>query len=1158
MPYLLTIYSLHLYNLIRMLRNCLLIFFLAFAPISYAQTPCVIDGASISTVPFNQSSSSCGKGNDWAAPLACDNGLNNMEDVVYSFTPAQSGTYTFDFTFPSGGSAVYTAVIRSDCDFAAAPGSCIYTNQGTGLFSTSQFLIANTTYYIKLDGFAPTIPLSPAPCIANYTLNIDLAPGGATCLVSPAPVLPLGTTKITTGQLGALFQAGILPAAPACFDQVTALSSLEKASKPDVFAVIYQPGMVVAISDAFYYMTMELLDATGCNVIDCMSVHCTGATCGQTAAPTYPRGSSTIYKGAPALSLDGRGFTRGQTVLIRTTSYATITPTNLLTDAATTDGNQYYDITLSIKPENNCYTAPKINLCSTYSSSNNFDADAVSRDSESPVACSSFGIENNVFYQFCTPVAADGVTISLSNIRFLNADPIYQTVELSILEGTCGGALTTVFCQTGISSTSDILVSGLNPSSCYWLMLDGANGGRFNLDFKVCSNGPFVKLALNKFNRPCVGDNSGMIDVQVTSGPAGVVPVLTWDTNPVQTGPIATGLSDGTYTLTASVPGMTTTFTKTLISSSKVKIDEVKIAGGNCTANSIQLQVFGPAETINETVAVLNDTINSIKLSNNGATFYFQFDNLRPGKYKLHVYRQDAVGCFYDTLLSIGESLIPDAKLRVIDATCANKKDGIVEIRTVGGAAPYTFNLDGNNPVKADTFLRLTGLQAKKYFFIIFDQNNCRIVRNFEIKSPSKLVTAVTATDTAYCDLANGSISVNTTGSNPPYEFQIDDNGFFSDTDTFNYTHQFVKAGKHLLTVRDRKGCIDTISYKLPSVPLMASKMVKNTPALCEADIGELVKVIDGSFKPYLYQLDNDPTMIPTRDTIRFSGLAPGEHRFKVTDSIGCEYLERFTVRKVSTITAIAEHHTPVNCEQKGATLTIDSVTGGVPPFTYRLAPLYDDFSALNSYNNLMPGTYTFMVAYKDDCIDSSLVVTIPPKIIPTADFNHTPAGKLVLVNNFGELQFSELASADVVAYEWTFGDGDSSTDASPKHVYTLPGTYDIKLKVTNADGCSDEYSEKLLTEDKADIFIPDAFSPNGDGKHDTWELTGINVKDLDVKVYNRWGELVFSTADFDNQWNGKFGNGNDFPEGVYVYLIRAKNLDDVLISRNGLVSLMR
>ena len=88
-------------------------------------------------------------------------------------------------------------------------------------------------------------------------------------------------------------------------------------------------------------------------------------------------------------------------------------------------------------------------------------------------------------------------------------------------------------------------------------------------------------------------------------------------------------------------------------------------------------------------------------------------------------------------------------------------------------------------------------------------------------------------------------------------------------------------------------------------------------------------------------------------------------------------------------------------------------------------------------------------------------------------------------------------------------------------------------------------------------IFIPNAFTPNGDGQNDIWEIRGGFMRDFQIRIFNRWGKIVFESYSLTNSWDGTFG-GRAVPEGVYVYQVRAWDEAGALIERGGSVAVIR
>jgi gliding motility-associated-like protein len=88
-------------------------------------------------------------------------------------------------------------------------------------------------------------------------------------------------------------------------------------------------------------------------------------------------------------------------------------------------------------------------------------------------------------------------------------------------------------------------------------------------------------------------------------------------------------------------------------------------------------------------------------------------------------------------------------------------------------------------------------------------------------------------------------------------------------------------------------------------------------------------------------------------------------------------------------------------------------------------------------------------------------------------------------------------------------------------------------------------------------MYIPNAFTPNGDGMNDTFGVAGAAMGDFSLKIYNRWGEKVFDTTNPNHRWNGVV-NDETAPSGVYVYKVMAKGLEGGRLQKKGNVTLVR
>jgi gliding motility-associated-like protein len=147
--------------------------------------------------------------------------------------------------------------------------------------------------------------------------------------------------------------------------------------------------------------------------------------------------------------------------------------------------------------------------------------------------------------------------------------------------------------------------------------------------------------------------------------------------------------------------------------------------------------------------------------------------------------------------------------------------------------------------------------------------------------------------------------------------------------------------------------------------------------------------------------------------------------------------------------------------------------------------------------------------------------------------------------------------STGATRYMWNFGDGVTSTLTQPIHQYSKSFTFDVSLAAYNSFGCSAIYTlpvSPIITEL---LEIPNAFTPNDDGKNDIFLPKIFGIDDMNLKIYNRFGQLVFESYNPSFGWDGKF-QGAPQPIDVYAYTLIVKFADGRTESRKGSVTLIR
>ena len=154
--------------------------------------------------------------------------------------------------------------------------------------------------------------------------------------------------------------------------------------------------------------------------------------------------------------------------------------------------------------------------------------------------------------------------------------------------------------------------------------------------------------------------------------------------------------------------------------------------------------------------------------------------------------------------------------------------------------------------------------------------------------------------------------------------------------------------------------------------------------------------------------------------------------------------------------------------------------------------------------------------------------------------------------------------SSDAENYLWDFGDpasaDNNSTLTSPDHIYTAPGIYRIWLYVSTDFGCADSTVHEVSIQNPFYFYVPNSFSPDGDGLNEVWLPMGTGVKEdeYDCSVYDRWGRLVFHTNSLYQPWDGTDKGGKPLPVGSYVYSIRTFTMDLIPKEFLGTVTIIK
>jgi gliding motility-associated-like protein len=268
-----------------------------------------------------------------------------------------------------------------------------------------------------------------------------------------------------------------------------------------------------------------------------------------------------------------------------------------------------------------------------------------------------------------------------------------------------------------------------------------------------------------------------------------------------------------------------------------------------------------------------------------------------------------------------------------------------------------------------------------------------------------------------------------------------------------------------------------------------------------------------------------------------------------VTDSCGNTASDSITVTIIPyTPLQMTFNNDTIICG--GNEVLLDAnVTQGRPDYIYNWSP---NVSSTDSVTVSPGADITYTLTVTDACglsVTDLVNITVYP-IIADYGYNFTTNQTVQFFNQ----------SSGAVTYEWNFGDGSfdsTSTDANPVHYYATDGTYIVTLISTNQEGCKDTISQTLVVLPDFYFYFPNAFTPNSNGNNDLYMGYGVGIKSYRMRIFDRWGELLFETTDLYTGWDGTY-KCKKLPGGIYPVVFDLEGYSADPKQKYGHITLIR
>lgn len=443
--------------------------------------------------------------------------------------------------------------------------------------------------------------------------------------------------------------------------------------------------------------------------------------------------------------------------------------------------------------------------------------------------------------------------------------------------------------------------------------------------------------------------------------------------------------------------------------------------------------------------------------------------------------------------------------------------NGSITVTATEGIPPYRYSLDGINFQPSNQF---TGLTAGGYVVTVKDFYDFASARHVTVPDNCVVVTPTTTNST--CGNSDGKITAQGSNGTAPYLYSLD-----GVTYTANNIFTNLAAANYTLYVKDAVGAIGKANVIITNIGGPQITSVTTNPTACDNHSGSITITATGGTAPLNYSIDG--STFQTNAT--FTGIAQGNYTVKVKDGNACVATEAAIVALSGTVPIVNLGSDVTLCEDK--TLILDATNANA---TY----LWQDNSTAATYLVTKAGKY-YVTVDKQGCTAKDTITVnynLKPKFSLGADTRICMGSTIILDP---QLQG--------VSYLWQ----DGSTAST--YTVTQPGVYSL----TATNSCGLATASVNIGNGVCNLYIPNSFTPNGDGKNDLFKAGyGDNVTDFHLWVYNRYGQIVFEAKDKSKGWDGLFA-GSKQPEGAYAWVIQYKTVTDNSMQKmQGTVMLIR
>ncbi len=684
---------------------------------------------------------------------------------------------------------------------------------------------------------------------------------------------------------------------------------------------------------------------------------------------------------------------------------------------------------------------------------------------------------------------------------------------------------------TPSAQSSSIAVS-LSPGT-YTCFVTDANGCPTSQQVTITQPNPLTISSFSVTHLTCNGNNTGQINTTITGGS----PAYTLVWTPAQpSNAVITNLAAGTYSLlvtdtkSCTVNGVyVVTEPSALVTSATATPATCGNANGSAT---VTVSGGSPGYAYNWNSPTIQITPVATGLSSNTWSCTIT----------------DSKGCIITQSVNVPNAPGPVLSSMSFTAPlCFGQQNGSMAINFTSGTAP--FGVLWNNP-SASTTPTVNGVGAGVYSATVTDVYGCTANGVVNVTQPNILILNVNA-DATICYGELTQIYAAGGGGTPAYTYTWNPAtivGGGPHTETPTVTTQYI------VTMSDANGC--TVNPKTITINVRPQLLATGYAVTrCHGDGVNLIPTLTspGNGGPYTYNWTGGSTASQIQ-VIASYPTNPNTYTVNIND--GCTSPGATAVFTVNVNPLPSGSFTGdilKGCAPLGVIFTAQSNGGSGDVYNWNMSggTGSDENGSPKPWVFTDAGVYTVTLNITNsttgctkDTVATNYIEVYP---VPIAEFTANMWETTILDPN---INFTNL-SVGANSYYWDFGDiassSNNSTIPNPSHFYENAGSYSVWLVAFNDKGCRDTVMHKIEILPEYALYIPNTFTPDDNNINDTFQPKGVGIDESSYKmyIYDRWGELIFTSDEFRKGWDGSVrGSAAKVAEqGVYVYKILVKDM---------------